>query len=176
VIDTSVPEGARAEVCVRNDHGAEVARTGQPLARGRPAPVPLDIRAWPEGVAHSLEVTIRDAQGEKIGARTFSVTRPPRPGWLGTKAGLTDTPVPPFTPVRVQGDAFACLLKDYAFAGRALPASIRSEGHELLAGPVRFELRVGDTTADLAAQPIRVNQRSAEPRRVGGGGPPASRA
>ncbi|HRU05847.1 MAG TPA: DUF6067 family protein, partial [Candidatus Brocadiia bacterium] len=164
VIQSSVPKGARAEMTVKDGRGAELSRQTAELAGGRPAPLPVDIGAWPLGAAHTLNVNIADAKGEKLASRFFTLTRPPKPAWLATQAGKSDLPIPPFTAIRVQGTTLSCLLKDYGFGQRSLPASVKSEGFELLASPIRLEMTSGGKSVDLAAQPMRVT--SARANRV----------
>ena len=44
----------------------------------------------------------------------------------------------PWTPVKVDGETVSVWGRDYAFASNALPVSVKTQGRELLAGPMRI--------------------------------------
>jgi hypothetical protein len=58
-------------------------------------------------------------------------------GWDST-IGLEETVVPPYTPVQVSGNRVQILGRSVRFNRFALPESITSNGHEILASPVQF--------------------------------------
>ncbi len=58
--------------------------------------------------------------------------------WLDSTIGLEETVVPPYTPVRVSGSRAEILGRAVRLGRQGLPESITSNGHEILASPVRF--------------------------------------
>lgn len=58
--------------------------------------------------------------------------------WEGCSLGITHEVYPPFTPVKVQGKAVNIIGRTYIMNGFGLCDSMRSMGHELMAGPMRI--------------------------------------
>ena len=90
------------------------------------------------------------------------------PAWLGSKAGVTDAVLPPYTPIQVKGDAARRALERvgaHVPAGRAsaCPEQIVSRDAPLLSGPARLRAVVEGQgsrhgpggAADSPAQPGR---------------------
>ena len=59
--------------------------------------------------------------------------------WEGHKIGLERVIVPPFKAIAGSGGVLDVIKRRYRFGGACLPASIETEGRELLVEPVRFE-------------------------------------
>lgn len=53
-------------------------------------------------------------------------------------AGASAAVPRPWTPVKVDGETVSVWGRDYAFASNALPVSVKTQGRELLAGPMRI--------------------------------------
>ena len=56
--------------------------------------------------------------------------------WANNKLGLSNTIVPPFTPLQVKDNEVSCLLKRYFIGNMGLPEKAIGDGSEILAGPV----------------------------------------
>jgi hypothetical protein len=65
--------------------------------------------------------------------------------WEGNKLGITDKVLPPFTPVVVSGTSVGVVQREYKVNGLGLPDSVRSQGRELLAGPIILKTGDGQT-------------------------------
>ena len=91
---------------------------------------------------YQLGVTARDVGGKELASIEKKVTIPPRPAWLGSKAGWTDALLPPYTPVQVRMDRGAVTLgvwgRTYRLGSRPLPEQIISREAALLDGPMRL--------------------------------------
>ena len=119
------------------------------------------VTLQPEG---GVETTVKiriDVSGPLLSDHGDSeLWRHSRLRWLNSTMGLEDTLVPPFTPLEVSGDRVGCLGREILFGENGLPRSIRSffrhgelpekpgEGRELLAGPIRFLVEIGDELVD----------------------------
>jgi len=66
--------------------------------------------------------------------------------WLNSRLGIDEGVVAPYTPLTRQGDTVDLLDRTVRFGASGLPESIRSRGHEILAGPITL-------TADGAKAP-----------------------
>ncbi len=85
----------------------------------------------------------------------------PRTDWLGSKLGLEDKVLPPWTPMRVQktakGTTVKCWGRSYSFGkGAFLASQIESGGASLLSRPLSLQLRSSGGAAGLNAQSYRV--------------------
>jgi len=59
--------------------------------------------------------------------------------WLNSTLGLDDDwLVPPYTPLRVEGNRIACLDRAVTFGALGLPEQVSSRGNAILAAPMRF--------------------------------------
>lgn len=86
--------------------------------------------------------------------------------WLDSKRGLEEKVIPPFTPVKVHGDFTECLNRRVTFGKLGLPKSIRSNGKEILAKPMRFVVETSDGKvlrfAPVKSEVVKANQCGAE--------------
>lgn len=59
-----------------------------------------------------------------------------KPDWLGSRAGISDAVLPPWTPVEASGGEVSVYGRTYCFQALPVPASVVARKAELLAGPV----------------------------------------
>ncbi|MFH1923000.1 MAG: glycoside hydrolase domain-containing protein [Planctomycetota bacterium] len=59
-----------------------------------------------------------------------------KPEWLGSRAGVSDEILPPWTPLEVAADEVAAWGRTYRFGGLPFPNSVVSRETELLASPI----------------------------------------
>ena len=67
--------------------------------------------------------------------------------WEHNRLGLSDEVMPPFTPMAVRDTTVSCVLREHRHGATGLWDSLVSEGHELLAAPLRWEV---ETAAGVA--------------------------
>ena len=60
------------------------------------------------------------------------------PPWAGSKVGRTDAVLKPWTPVEVDGGTIRCWGREYKWGDLPFPAQVVTQGHEVLAGPIRL--------------------------------------
>jgi hypothetical protein len=101
-----------------------------------------------------------DEAGTRLATADAQVVRPPTPAWADTQAGLTDKVLPPFEPLRARGQVAEIWGRKLDYRSGLLPASIVSQGQELLAEPIRFVLRSGGRTQAL---PLPAREAEATP-------------
>ena len=81
-----------------------------------------------------------------------------RPSWLGSKAGLGDEVLSPWTPVRASGCTVAVWGRSYTFGTLLLPASVTAREKELLASPIALTGVAGGREITWTADTIRTDQ------------------
>ena len=90
------------------------------------------------GKKASVKLILRVAKTILADGGVGDLWRYSRLQWLNSTAGLEDTVTRPYTPMKVDGRRVICLGKRVTFSDTGLPESIRSQGNEILAGPVKF--------------------------------------
>ena len=118
--------------------------------------VPRDLT--PGEYAGTMTLTVADADPAEVALRIIvkddvlddsgdsDLWRHARLRWLDSTLGLDDEIVAPYTPLEVKKTTVACLGRDVTPTEGGFPRSIRSNGQEILAGPVRFDV-VGESGA-----------------------------
>ena len=91
---------------------------------------------------YRLEATLVDQQGRALARATAKVPCTTPPEWLGSRIGITDKVLPPYTPCEVSKGAAGCRVRTWGrrhdFAAAPFLSGIESARSQLLAGPVRF--------------------------------------
>jgi len=92
--------------------------------------------------AYVLAVTAYDGAGNSLASAEKQVVIPERPAWFGSKAGVTEAVLPPYTPVQVAEEPGALTLgvcgREYRLGSHPLPEQIVSAQAALLDGPMRL--------------------------------------
>ncbi|NUQ63016.1 MAG: hypothetical protein HUU20_11030 [Pirellulales bacterium] len=85
--------------------------------------------------------------------------------WVGTKVGVSQEVLDPWTPLKYEGDAkVSCWGRDYAFDGPLLKEAV-NQGRNVLAGPITLTLTTPSGTGVLASEstkPLRQDAYRAE--------------
>lgn len=149
---------------VRDTNGNFVDTRSVPCAGGDVRKISIDVSQWSTNLPHTVQVELQNGQGMKLSEKIFTVIRPGKEPWEGTVVGLTDQPLPPYTAIESEGSKIKCLMKEYDYGKNVLPVSIKSEGLELLAGPIEFDIRVAGKKHSLTAVPRAITSR--KPNRV----------
>ena len=156
--------GGQAEVTVLDvsrDRQLMVWRT--PLRETRPGSerwrgtTTVSTGDFPGG-EHKLIATVRAPGGEPLGPFEVSFTYPgEKPDWLGSSEGISDTVLPPFSPLRTASTDDGCSVlpwgRRYDFGKTPFLSQIISADAPLLARPMR--LLVTAEGADVDWSPIR---------------------
>lgn len=105
-----------------------------------------------------LHVTFGDGT-ERIISKAFSLEKK-HFVWENNSLGKEQIVIPPFNPVRAEGNVLKVILRDYAMSPSGLPRSIRAMDREILAGEAYYELTAdGKTMRFSGEQPsIRVTE------------------
>jgi len=69
-------------------------------------------------------------------ARGAATPQTAKPEWMGSKAGISDEVLPPWTPVTVSGNTVNVWGRSYRFSGLPMPDSVVARESEMLASPV----------------------------------------
>jgi hypothetical protein len=69
-----------------------------------------------------------------------------KPSWLGSREGITEKVLPPWTPLKVKRGRMSlkvsCWGRSYEFGGQPFPTDIETAGRSVLAAPIRLAVRV----------------------------------
>ncbi|MCF7853373.1 MAG: DUF6067 family protein [Candidatus Pacebacteria bacterium] len=60
--------------------------------------------------------------------------------WENNDLGKSDTIIPPFTPIEVNGNTLSCVLRDYELGPLGLPDKVTSEGRQILHNPITLNV------------------------------------
>lgn len=128
--------------CVRADTGRkfiEAQMDSLPSGLGEIALQVVDDRSFEPGT-YRFEADAYDARGKKVHEAAsddwiaIDFSKP----WTDTQIGRSTEPkiLPPYEPIRVEGNIVSPVLRDHVLAPTGLPRSIRADGEELMDGPV----------------------------------------
>ena len=102
----------------------------------------LDTSRLPEKTRATVKATLLSPDGRRQHEETRELSRPVNPEWFGNSIGRSEVVCAPFEPLRRTDDRTVELYRRKVRLGPVgLPESILSRGTELLAGPVRLELK-----------------------------------
>jgi len=103
---------------------------------------------------------VRRAGGGLLMEVSKSFEKPPRPKWLGSKEGVTDEVLPPWTPIETDGTNVKPWGREYVYDSRPFPSRVVTRGESVLSGPIRFSVRAGGVTAEVQGGRVKVTERS----------------
>ncbi|MCS7254853.1 MAG: DUF6067 family protein [Armatimonadetes bacterium] len=89
---------------------------------------------------------------------------PQKPAWLGNREGITDKVLPPWTPLKVNGDKILSWGREYRFGALPFPEQVKSNGRELLASPIRLIVKTNGHTETWKGHRVKFTKRT--PARV----------
>ena len=84
--------------------------------------------------------------------------------WEHNKLGLSNAVIAPFTRLKVKGQTLSCVLRDIEMTDAGLWGQVRSDGRDLLAAPMRWEVRADGQLVEVHPRGLRVE--TAEPHRA----------
>ena len=85
---------------------------------------------------------------------------PKRPNWADTQIGISDKVPAPWTSITATGNQFKCWGRTYSFGKTGILPSIKSQGNELLAGPVCIIVN-GHAAVTTAVKLVKADRTSA---------------
>ncbi len=105
----------------------------------------LDISKLPFVECRAV-VEAKDAQGKLISTSELSYTRPAVPEWVGSKAGISDKVLAPWTPLKIKQTKTSVSIspwgRSYVFGGSPFPTAITAKSASLLNGPISMKMLV----------------------------------
>lgn len=116
----------------------------------------LDVRQVAPGKYQLLADLTAD--GKTIRQSMVALEKPARPAWLGSKAGLSDEVLAPWTALKVSGNKVMPWGRTYGFSRLPFPSSVITKGEEVLAGPITLVSTVGGKKLVWEGKDCRVTQ------------------
>lgn len=93
---------------------------------------------------HTVVVEARNGAGQCLVAEECTFTKPPAPAWLGSKAGISQQVLAPWTPLQVEHSGSGITVKPwgraYRFVSLPFPEQIQTRDASVLAGPMKLRL------------------------------------
>jgi hypothetical protein len=129
----------------------------QPLGTDGKLRSELEVRKLAPGKAE-LQADLVTADGKTLYKTALALEKPARPAWLGSKAGISDEVLAPWTPLRVSGNKVMPWGRTYGFSALPFPSSAITAGEEVLAGPITLVGTVGGQKIRWEGQDARVTQ------------------
>ena len=82
--------------------------------------------------------------------------------WGKSKAGISDKVLPPWTPVEVKEKTVKVWGREYGFTDRPFPSQINILGKDILAGPIRVEIKEKGKTFQFKENSVHISKVSEE--------------
>lgn len=103
----------------------------------------VDVKALPPG-NYTVDVQIKDGENV-VQQQALSYDKKPLPDWLGNSLGISDTPPPPWTNIKIDQakDTASVWGRTYDYGLRLLPEQIINQGKPMLAAPMRIQVDSG---------------------------------
>lgn len=90
---------------------------------------------------YEIRATLTDKKGSKLAEETSRFILIPKPWWLGSKEGISQKVLPPWTPLKVRREGsslrVSCWGRTYSFSNFPFPAAIETAKRSILAVPIR---------------------------------------
>lgn len=133
--------------------GSDMVLAKQPasIAKDFAAGGQLDLPALAPGQYEAL-LYLDKATPAAEPVRTAAWTQATDFVWKDNKLGMEDVVVPPFTPLTVQGRVVSAIGRRHTMADNGLWSQVNSLGQDILAGPMRLEVRQGGQMQTVAAK------------------------
>jgi len=111
------------------------------------ASVRFDISGLAPG-EYEVRSTLLDRGGKILGdaSSKFRILSFP---WAGSKAGITDEVLAPWTPMEVEGNKIKCWARTYDLSHSILPADIQVSGSSILSGPIKLNASINKKSISI---------------------------
>lgn len=140
-------------VRVSDKKGAVIAEVPYPPFSNSASEFTFDIPVLKEG-EYVIEAFLVDAKGQKHPAARREFKRKIFE-WEGNNLGVSDEVIPPFTSLKVSGKEVDAVLRTHTLNDIGLPEQIKSDGKNILAGPVSLLVEIdGRKEAIRADKPL----------------------
>lgn len=116
--------------------GATLVQWNEPRLTSVKPILTLALAAIPIG-KHTIRTTLLQ-DGQAVSSFDAPFERIARGQWENSELGRDDIVVPPFTPVRVEGQSVSVWGRTYTFRDSLFPVQIGSAGQDLLAAPIEL--------------------------------------
>lgn len=152
------------ERLVHDQHQGSLANTSYRIASRReplPASGALDffVETPPlPPAAYGVFTRLLDDKGKVLFEKVDTFKRHEF-AWENNSLGKGDNVIPPWTPMTVKGKTVSVWGREITFGENGLPASIKSQGDELLRSPVRLDAVIGGKKAEWkSSKPFEVTR------------------
>ncbi len=132
------------------------------LDSSRKATVNYDVSGL-SNIKHIVKIEAKGASGSVLEINQADFIVPPKPVWLGSKAGMSDKVLAPWKPLKTKSINGQIVVasdgRTYQFSGSPMPDSVITANASILAGPVTMKLSV-DGKEILVKGRIRITKKT----------------
>lgn len=147
---------AKIEVVAKGSNTAVAVMKLERLEKGRGS-AQFEVGKLEAGIYDVRTEIIRG--GKTLAQKTDQFTKPHEP-WRGQTLGLSETPPPPWTPIRVQEKdgsvAVRCWNREVAFRGSTLPYQMKNTKQNVLSSPIQLFARAAGEDQAWSAGKLRI--------------------
>lgn len=109
---------------------------------------------------YRLFISVFGIDGKLLHETEQKFTIPQKPFWLGNHEGITDEVLPPWTPLKVNGNKIMPWGREYRFGTLPFPEQVKSNGKELLINPMRLIAKVNGRSQVWKGSRIKFTRKS----------------
>lgn len=150
-IHGTVPKNSKAVICIIKKDDTSMTRDIALTVNGDMSRGEMGTKGLPAGL-YDIDFKVQDVSGKVLvrneKGQTFELA--PQEEWWNSKIGLDDIVLPPWTPMKKDGDGISCWGRTITFNGKAMPEQIVSKGANLLASPITLDVSLDGKKLDFA--------------------------
>ncbi|MEM2263484.1 MAG: DUF6067 family protein [Candidatus Bathyarchaeia archaeon] len=133
------------------------------LPDSRKAEVTFSLANLPSG-DYEVRAHVKDKNGKQLAGESASFTLPEKPWWLGSKEGISEKVLPPWTPLAVKRGRslveISCWGRTYRFGNQPFPNDVETAGHLVLAEPIRILARANGRVQRWQGEAIKLKSQA----------------
>jgi len=134
-----------------------------PLPQSKKAEVTFSLANLPSG-DYEVRASVKDKNGKQLAGESASLTLPEKPWWLGSKEGISEKVLPPWTPLVVKQERssvkVSCWGRTYEFGREPFPNRIETAGRSVLAEPIHIIARVNGRMQKWQGETVKLKSQT----------------
>ncbi|MHB9070978.1 MAG: glycoside hydrolase domain-containing protein [Sedimentisphaerales bacterium] len=142
VLDTTeyraeIPDNLAVELSFMDGNNKKVGYTEVNPLKGTKTRASYQLSKLPDGNI-KVDALLKTREGEKVFNCTTAFKKIPPGPWYQNKLGLDDVVIPPFTPIKVDGQKVSVWNRTYVWKDSLFPVEIYTDGVNILGAPIEL--------------------------------------